>query len=1057
MMRWITGSSVRLARIVVALALAVVALGVAQLRSAPVDTYPEFLPPMVQVRTEALGLSAAEIEQLVTVPLEQDLLNGLPWLDEIRSESLTGLSSVDLVFEPGTDVLRARQMVQERLAQAAALPNVGGRPGMVQPLSSTSRVLMIGLSSKQLSLIDMSVLARWKIRPRLMGIPGVANVAVWGQRDRQLQVQVNPDRLAANGITLDRVVNSTGNALWSSPLTFVEASTPGTGGFIDTANQRLGVQHMMPITTSRQLSAVTLQDASGRRLRLSNVADVVEDHQPLIGDAMSAQGPSLMLVVQKFPDADTAKVTRDVEEALDVLEPGLSGIRVDTTVFRPASFIESSLRNVGLAGLVSLLLVLLLLVVLAASWRVALIAFVALPVSLVVAAYVLYLRGTTLSSITLVGLVAALGVVIDDAVVDSDHIRRRLARRNPDAGAATAEDVVDASHQVRRPLLYATLVLLVVVAPVAVLGGVTGAFSRELVVSFALAVLASMAVALTLTPALSFLLLRNAPVPPRERPVMRLARRVFDRGARRRLRRPRWAYATVAVFAVAGLAVVPLLGSRSMLPAPHDRDLLVELHAVPGTSLTEMTRITNRISHEVDSVPGVRDVGLHVGRAVTSDQVVDVDSAEVWLSVAPSADYSATVDRVRHVVGEYHGLRHVVTTYEQQQLDAAQRGSDRPLVVRVYGQDLPTLRAQAEKVRRSIASVDGVRDPRVEAQPEQPTLQIEVDLARAERQGVRPGDVRRTAATLISGLLAGNLYQEQKVFDVVVWGTPTVRQNMTSVENLLVDTPGGRQVRLRDVATVRMGPSPAVIRHEDVSRYIDVAADVSGRRLGAVTEDVRSKLRALEYPLEYHAEVLDSGVVGAGGVDGRVLWLGLAALLAAFLLMQALTRSWRTAALLLVLVPWGLLGGVLVAPLVGGLTSLGALLGLVAVLAVCVRHSLLLVHEIRTRPWDASGQDGSAVLGATRDRFGPVLLTTLALVAAMLPFAVFGGVAGAEILHPMAVVVLGGLVTATLLTLFVIPALYVRFVGDARPVTSAVPSQRGSQTEETEEARHAQS
>ena len=1055
MMRWITGASVRFARLAVALAVAVVALGVSQLRSAPVDTYPEFLPPMVQVRTEALGLSAAEVEQLVTVPLEQDLLNGVPWLDEIRSESLTGLSSVDLVFEPGTDVLRARQMVQERLSQAAALPNVGGRPGMVQPLSSTSRVLMIGLSSKQLSLIDMSVLARWKIRPRLMGIPGVANVAVWGQRDRQLQVQVDPDRLAANGITLDRVVNSTGNALWSSPLTFVEASTPGTGGFIDTANQRLGVQHMMPITTSRQLAAVTLQDTSGRRLRLSKVAHVVEDHQPLIGDAMSAQGPSLMLVVQKFPEADTAKVTRDVEHALDVLRPGMSGIRVDTTVFRPASFIESSMHNVGLVGLASLLLVLLLLFVLAASWRVALVAFVALPVSLVVAAYVLYLRGTTLSSITLVGLVAALGVVIDDGIVDSDHIRRWLARRN--TGTATAEDVVDASHQVRRPLLYATLVLLVVVAPVAALGGVTGAFSRELVVSFALAVLASMAVALTLTPALSFLLLRNAPAPTRERPAMRLARRVFDRGGRRRLNRPRWAYATVAVFAVAGLAVLPLLGSTSVLPAPHDRDLLVELHAVPGTSLTEMSRITNRVGREIESLPGVRDVGLHVGRAVTSDQNVDVDSAEVWFSVSPSADYTSTVDRVRQVVGEYRGLQHSVTTYEQQQLKVVATGTERPLVIRVFGQDLPTLRAQAEKVRRSIATVDGVRSPRVEAQPEQPTMQIEVDLARAERQGVRPGDVRRTAATLLSGLLAGNLYQEQKVFDVVVWGTPTVRQNMTSVQNLLIDTPGGRQVRLGDVATVRMGPSPAVIRHEDVSRYVDVTADVGGRRLGAVTQDVRNRLRSLTYPLEYHAEVLDSAAVGGGGVNGWVLWLGLAALLAAYLLVQALTRSWRTATLLVVLVPWGVLGGVLVAPLVGGLMSLGALLGLVAVLAVCVRHSLLLVHDIRTRPRDASGQDGSTVLAATRDRFGPVLLTTLALAVAMLPFAVFGGVAGTEILHPMAVVVLGGLLTATLLTLFVIPALYVRFVGDTQPGTSPVPPQRGSQTEETEEARHAQS
>jgi Cu/Ag efflux pump CusA len=280
---------------------------------------------------------------------------------------------------------------------------------------------------------------------------------------------------------------------------------------------------------------------------------------------------------------------------------------------------------------------------------------------------------------------------------------------------------------------------------------------------------------------------------------------------------------------------------------------------------------------------------------------------------------------------------------------------------------------------------------------------------------------------------------------------------MSSVENLLIDTPGGRQVRLRDVATVRMGPSPAVIRHEDVSRFVDVTADVSGRRLGAVSADVQSRLRSLTYPLEYHAEVLDGHVVdgaGGGGVDGRVLGLGVAALLAAFLLMQALTRSWRAAALLLVLVPWGVVGGVLVAPFVGGLMSLGVLLGLAAVLAVCVRHSLLLVHHIRTRPRDASSQDGSAVLAATRDRLGPVLLTTLALAAAMLPFAVFGGVAGAEILHPMAVVVLGGLVTATLLTLFVIPALYVRFVGDAQPGPLTVPSQRGARAAETEEAHH---
>lgn len=1056
-MRWITGSSVRFARLVTAMAIAVVALMVSQLRSAPVDTYPEFLPPMVQIRTEALGLSAAEVEQLITVPLEQDLLNGLPWLDDIRSESLTGLSSVDLVFEPGTDVLRARQMVQERLSQVAGLPNVGSRPGMVQPLSSTSRVLMIGLSSDDLSLIDMSVLARWKIRPRLMGIPGVANVAIWGHRDRQLQVQVNPEKLAAQGITLDRVVDSTGNALWSSPLTFVEASTPGTGGFIDTANQRFGVQHMMPITTPRQLAGVTIQDDSGRRLRLGSVADVVEDHQPLIGDAMTTRGPSLVLVVQKFPEADTVQVTRDVERAMAVLGPGLTGIRVDTAVYRPAGFIESSLRHLGTAGLVSLLLVALLLGAFSASWRLALVAFVALPVSLVVAAYVLYLREVPFSSITVVGLVAALGVVIGDAVVDSHHIWRRLAsRRSTDEGEAAGE-VVAASQDVRRPLLYATLVLLVAAVPLLFVGGVSGAFTRELAVSFGLALLASMAVALTLTPALCFLLLRRAAVPQRPRPVVRLARRLFDRVVARRLRTPRWAYVTLAVFAAAGLAVVPLLGSRTVLPAPHDRDLLVELHAVPGTSLAEMSRITARIGREIDAIDGVRGVDEHVGRAVTSDQVVDVDASEVWLSIAPSADYAATVQRVRDVVGGYDGLRRAVTTYEQQQLAAARSGSDRPLVVRVFGEDLPTLRAQADKVRRAVSTVDGVRAPRVEAQPERPTLQVEVDLERAQRAGVRPGDVRRTAATLMSGLLAGNLYQQQKVFDVVVWGTPAVRQNLSSVENLLIDTPDGRQVRLRDVASVHMGSSPPAIRHEDVSRYLDVTADVSGRSLGSVKTDVRDRLRALSYPLEYHAEVLDGGAVRVGGVDARVLGLALAALVAAFLLLQALSRSWRIAALLCVLIPWGAVGGVLVSPLAGGLTSMGALLGLVAVLAVCVRHTVLLVDRVQNGAEEGPADGASVVLEATRDLLAPVLLASCALAAAVLPFVVFGDVLGAENLRPMAVVVLGGLVTSTLLTLFVVPALYIRFVVGAQPARPTIPSQRNAPPREGEEAHHATS
>ena len=362
MMRWIVGSSLKLRFLVVLVAVALMLLGLMQLRGMPVETLPEFNPPMVEIQTEALGLSAAEVEQLVTVPLEQDLLNGVAWLDRIRSESVPGLSRIELIFQPGTDVLKARQLVQERLIQApGGIPNVSKAPVVLQPLSSTSRAMMIGLSSKDLSLIDMSVLARWKIRPRLMGVPGVANVAIWGQQERQLQVQVNPEKLRERGVTLDQVVQTTANALWVSPLSFTEASTPGTGGFIDTSNQRLGIQHILPIMTAKDLAQVAVEDTGGRVLRLGDVSQVVEDHQPLIGAAVAGGGPSLMLVVEKFPGANTLEVTRQVEAALDEMRPGLAGITIDAGVYRPASFLEAATHELAVGLLVGLILMVALL------------------------------------------------------------------------------------------------------------------------------------------------------------------------------------------------------------------------------------------------------------------------------------------------------------------------------------------------------------------------------------------------------------------------------------------------------------------------------------------------------------------------------------------------------------------------------------------------------------------------------------------------------------------------------------------------------------------------
>src|SRR6266536_1022336 len=1025
MMRWIVGSSLKFRLLVVPVAAALVLLGVAQLRNAPVDVLPEFTPPLVDIQTEALGLSAEEVEQLVTVPLEQDLLNGVAWLDQIRSQSLPGLSRIELIFQPGTDVLKARQVVQERLIQApGGIPNVAKAPVMLQPLSSTGRVMMIGLSSRDVSLIDMSVLARWKIRPRLMGVPGVANVAIWGQRERQLQVQVDPQKLRRYGVSLDQVVQSTANALWVSPLSFTEASTPGTGGFIDTANQRLGIQHISPITTAKDLSQVTVEDTGARTLRLADVSQVVEDHQPLIGDAITGDGPGLMLVIEKFPGASTVAVTRGINEALDDMRPGLTGITIDTSFYQPASFIEKAERNLSVALLIGLVLMVALLGAFLFDWRVALISAVTVPLSLVTAAYVLYLRGVTFNTMLLAGLVIAFGVVVGDAVVDVDNIKRRLrehrqarARQRPDEGQAaggqsTFATILRASLEVRGPLLYATLIIGLATVPVFFVRGVTGSLVRPLAGSYLLAVLASMAVALVVTPGLALLLLGSAPL-------------------------PRLAFALTAVIALAGLAVLPQLDGRSMLPSLQDRDLLIQWQGPPGLSQPEMDRITGRATRELRSIRGVRDVGAHVGRAITSDQVVNVNSGEVWVSIDPKADYDRTVAAVEQTIAGYPGLTHSLATYPERRIRQVQTGESEPVTVRVFGQDLRVLRGKADEVRRAIAGVDGVTAPHVDVQATEPTVEIQVDLTAAERHRIKPGDVRRAAATLLSGVTVGNLFEEQKVFDVVVWGSPPTRHSLTSIQSLLIDTPGGGQVRLGDVASVRLAPDPTVIRHDAVSRYVDVAAGTRGRSLGAVTHDVQQRLRGIQFPLEYHAEVLGAAAERRDARQ-RVLGIAVAAAIGILLLLQAASGSWRLAALGLLTLPLTLVGGVLAAlALTGQITSLGSLAGLFAVLAIAARDSVLLVKRYqRLRQEDGEELGADLVLRGAQERLAPTALTALTTGLPLLPFVLLGDVAGLEVVRPLAVVILGGLVTATLVNLLIVPFLYLRLAPRSQPDTS---------------------
>ena len=1048
MIRAIVRSSLRFRLLVVALAAGVMVAGVVQLRDAPVDVLPEFTPPYAEIQTEALGLSADEVEQLITVPLEADLLNGVEGVEVIRSESLPGLSSIVLVFEQGTDIYRARQLVEERLTQAHALPHVSEAPTLLQPLSSSSRVVMIGLSSDSLSPTEQSLIARWTMRPRLMGVPGVANVAIWGQRDEQLQVQVDPEQLRDRNVTLSQVIRTAGNAQVVSPLSFLEGSTPGTGGFIETPQQRLQVRNVFDkIADPRELGKVPVEGAPAR-MRLSDVSKIRVGHQPLIGDAVVGDGDGLVLVVEKFPGASTPEVTNGVEEALDDLEPALSGLRTDTSSFRPASLIEDAIDNLTLTIAIAGALLVLVLVAFLFQWRTVAIALATIPVSLAAAALVLDLLGETFNAISFAGLAAAVAIVIDEAVVSAENVGRRVRRPQGAKGAngasrSTASRVLDATHEMRAPLAYGSLIALLAIAPVAVMEGRPGAFFEPMALSYALAVGAAMLVALTLAPALSLTLFSKRTV-ARDSALLRALAPRYGAALRSFLARPRTALIVVGVAAVVGLATVPFLDT-SAVPEFKDRDVLVRLDAPPGTSNPRMTRIATALGRELRAVPGVDQVGAHIGRAKTGDQLVNVNSGELWVSLEPDADHQRTLASIEAVVDRARGVDHDVTTYSAQRIrdvgalregdNAASgddidvlTGSDQPLVVRVYGQDLATLRREARRALRVVSGVDGVVDPTLELPVTQPTIEIETDLDRAQRFGVKPGDVRRAEAALIQGIHVGSIFKEQKVFDVVVRGVPATRRSVASVRNLLLDRPGGGHVRLGRVADVRVGQTPESIERDAVSRRLDIEAGVSGRSLDAVAGEIEDRLARTRFPLEYHAEVLKRTAADEINTT-RMVVVAVAAALASFLLLQAAFRSWGVAALVFLTLPLALVGGLAVALISGGELSLGSLLGLLAVLVLATRTGLVLIRHMQDLAPEIGRFGPALVERGAQERLRPILTSAAAIAAVMLPFAIAGSPPGLEVVHPMAMVVLGGLVTSTLLSLFVLPALYLRFGG----------------------------
>lgn len=1012
-MGWLVETALRLRVAVLALSILLIAGGLRLVPQLPLDVFPEFSPPYVEIQTEAPGLSAEEVENLVTFPLENALI-GTPGLETLRSKSVLGLSSIRLLLQQGADLYRARQLVQERLAaETPRLPTVARPPIILQPLSSLSRMMKIGVWSEKLSQRDLTELVVWTVRPRLMAIPGVANVAIWGQRDKQLQVLVDPERLRAHQVTLDTVLKAAADAV-----------VLDAGGFVDTPNQRIAVRQLSPISSPEDLARTVVAFRDGAVLRLGDVAELKIGSPAPIGDAIINDGPGLLLIVEKQPAANMLEVTRKVEEALESVRPGLKDVELDPTIFRPATFIERSIDNLTHALLTGCVLVVIVLIAFLYDWRTAVISLTAIPLSLVATIVVLYWWGLTINTMIIAGLVIALGEVVDDAIIDVENIVRRLRLNQTAEHPKSAFRVVlDASLEVRSAVVYATVIIVLVFLPVFFLDGLPGAFFRPLAIGYVLAIMASLLTALVVTPALSLMILPNAQGKSHESPLSRWLRRPYQAVLPWFIRHPKSALAFLAVAFLATFALINRLGQEFM-PSFQETDFLMHFVEKPGTSIEAMDRITVQASRELRSIPGVRNFGSHIGRAEVADEVVGPNFTELWISIDPDVDYGKTLGKIQEAVDGYPGLKRDVLTFLRERVKEVLTGASSSIVVRIYGAELATLRKKAKEVEATIGKIDGVTNLKVESQELVPQVEVRLRPDAAERFGLTPGQVRRAVTTLLRGMKVGEVYESQKKFDVIVWGTDSSRTDLNALHDLRIDTPTGGQVPLKDVAEIGIVPAPNEVKREGGSRRIDVTCDAKGRDLGSVAREIEAAVRELPFDRGYHPEFLGEYAARQASQQ-RLFGLGAISLIGILLILYIDFQSMRLTLMVTLTIPFALIGGVVAAWMAGGVLSLGSLIGFVTVLGIAARNGIMLVSHYRHLE-EAEGQPFGLelVIRGAEERLIPILMTVLTTALALLPLAISGNKPGHEIEYPLAVVIVGGLVTSTILNLFLLPPLY---------------------------------
>lgn len=1007
--------------VVIALACLLAAYGFYGASRAKYDVFPEFAPPQAAIQIEAPGLAPEQVEVLVTQPVE-NAINGVAGIEALRSSSIQGLAVITVTFQPGGDIYRNRQNLAERLgALASKLPQGVQAPVMSPLTSSTSTVMAIGLTSGQRSLMELRTAADWTLKSRLLAVPGVAGVAVFGGEVKEFQIQTKPDQLILHGISQGEVLAAARQA------TGVRGA-----GFIDTANQRIVLQSEGQSLTAARIANTVVLHKDGANLTLGDIANVAEASAPPIGAASIMGETGVQLVISEQYAANTMEVTERIEQALDELKPGLDaqGIILHPGLFRPANFIQIATQNVKSSLAIGGVLVVVVLALFLFNLRTAAISITAIPLSLLAAVAVMGYLGVSLNTMTLGGLAIAIGLLVDDAVIVVENIYRRLREnRHLETPRSARHVVLEAVLEVRSAVVYATLAIALVFVPVLTMSGVAGRLFAPLSLAYILATLASLLVALTVTPALCLTFLRDRVLPEREPPLVRWFKEKYCALLLKVESHSRSVIAAVALLTLGGVAALPFFGG-GFLPELKEGHFIIHMSAVPGTSLEESLRIGGKVTEELLKLPFVSAVGQRAGRAEKADDTWGTQYSEMNVDLKPLEGEAAEFAQsdIRNVLAQFPGVNFAVKTFLTERVEETLSGYTASVVVNVYGNDLDMLDAQAQQISGVMRQVPGATEVQVQSPPGMPQLVIRLKPQALLRWGFDAVQVLDAVRSAYQGEVVGQVFEGNRVFDVAVVLEPKRRGSVGAVGELPVRSPSGVYVPLRELADIYEGNGRYAVLHNGARRVQAITCNVAGRDITSFVAEAKRQIAAkVSLPAGSYVEFGGAAEAQANSARDLMVHSALAGI-AIVLLLSLVVSRFRNLLLILVNLPFALVGGVLAVFAAGGAVSVGSLVGFVTLFGITLRNSIMMLsHYEHLVTVEGLAWGAETALRGAQERLAPILMTALVTALGLLPLALGSGEAGREIEGPMAMVILGGLFTSTALNLLVLPNLALRY------------------------------